>query len=43
LLKKFTKIPTLTNAVVDPEVSFYCAFNFPGLLKLENDYFFSSG
>jgi hypothetical protein len=29
-LKKFAQIPTLTNAVVDPDITFFCAFNFPG-------------
>jgi serine/threonine-protein phosphatase 4 regulatory subunit 1 len=32
LLKKFAQIPTLPNAVVDPEVGFCCAFNFPAVL-----------
>jgi len=29
-LKKFAQIPTLTNAVVDPDITYFCAFNFPG-------------
>jgi hypothetical protein len=43
LLKKFAQIPSLTNAVVDSEVSFCCAFNFPGMSCDLNSYSLSCG
>ena len=32
LLKQYGQIPKLSSAIIDTEISYYCAFNFPAIL-----------